>query len=269
VVVLGSLRCGEAAWESLYRNVLDYNNADLAVITQAKSTTENNHHNISLLQRAKYVWEVPSYTDWADALDLIAEGRAWREQVPEYYVDHEAGILGGALNYSGSGAIIFWYRWFLTERIRELNWTSRYDRFVITRSDHFYLCQQDINKLDPYFLWVPQGQTWGGVTDRYLVVNASDVLEALNVLLPLLKDPSRYSNVLQQRVNTERFLAVRWREQSLFPAKRNPRTMFLCMNREDALTSWKPLGVEVFPGVYTKYHIEFKSSQRSCRTSRQ
>lgn len=149
VVVLGSLRCGEAAWESLYRNVLDYNNADLAVITQAKSTTENNHHNISLLQRAKYVWEVPSYTDWADALDLIAEGRAWREQVPEYYVDHEAGILGGALNYSGSGAIIFWYRWFLTERIRELNWTSRYDRFVITRSDHFYLCQQDINKLDP------------------------------------------------------------------------------------------------------------------------
>jgi hypothetical protein len=271
VVVLGSLRCGEAAWKSLYRNVLDVNNADLAVITQAKPKSDNSRHTVSLLQRAKYVWEVPSFTDWADALDLMAGGRAWRERVAEYYTDHESGILGGALNYSGSGAIIFWYRWFLTERIRELNWKSRYDRFVITRSDHFYLCPHDINELDPYFMWVPQGQTWGGVTDRYLVVNASNVLEALNILPPLLKNPSRYSNYLQRKVNTEHFLAMRWREQSLFPDKRNkfPRTMFVCMAREDALTSWKPLGIEVFPGVFTKYHIEFSTSQQACRMSRQ
>ena len=69
VILIGNLRCGENAWQSLYRNLLDVNSADLGLI--GTNDDGGRYPNASLFSRAKYVWKTPEYDEWADALDLI------------------------------------------------------------------------------------------------------------------------------------------------------------------------------------------------------
>ena len=77
VVIMGSLRGGETAWETLYRNVLDVNDADLALIGIG-DPIPTAYQNTTILARAKYFWNIPEYGNWADAVDLV-QGKGWRE----------------------------------------------------------------------------------------------------------------------------------------------------------------------------------------------
>ena len=47
---------------------------------------------------------------------------------------------------------------------------TAYDWFVITQTDHFYMCPHDLSKLDPLLLWFPQGQDFGGIAAGHLIV---------------------------------------------------------------------------------------------------
>ncbi len=66
VFLMGNLRCGEAAWESLYQNVLDVNHADLGLVIRASD--EAMYKNASLWKRATYVFRVNDHNDWENAL---------------------------------------------------------------------------------------------------------------------------------------------------------------------------------------------------------
>ena len=68
VILMGDLRCGEPCWESLKTNVLDVNQADLALLIQPPKP---HYQNASLFDMAKYHWPVPHYDNWLDALDII------------------------------------------------------------------------------------------------------------------------------------------------------------------------------------------------------
>ena len=146
VIILGNLRGGEEAWKSLYKNVLDVNTADLALILGPANSTSNYHYpNSSLYTRAKYVWNFHEYDDWADAIDLI-NGTSWRETHLPYFTRKRTGLLGGVKGHLGSGAIIFMIRWFLSQHLLgNPDVLNQYDRFVITRADHYYQCQHDYN----------------------------------------------------------------------------------------------------------------------------
>jgi len=184
---MGNLRGGEVAWKTLYEQVLDLNSADLALMIGA---TPPENRTSSLYQRAKYLWEFHEYEDWADALDLIEiemhkrnnhhnwtqsqdnddvglnQSSSWRTILPPM-LHPQATILGGVRmrEFRGSGAVIFMIRWFLSQEIIRHNITVLYDRFVVTRSDHYYLCQHNLSLLDPDYLWLPKGSNHGGVTD--------------------------------------------------------------------------------------------------------
>jgi hypothetical protein len=265
VVLLGNLRCGELAWESLYRNVLDVNSADLALVTQEP---REDLRTASLFRRAKYVWKVPYFDDWADALDQI-NGSAWREALFQVYHPNSI-VLGGIGGRRGSGAIIFWLRWFLSERIRDLGWTEKYDRFIVTRNDHYYLCPHDLGSLDPSYLWLPTGQNYGGLSDRHLVVSSKDLLQALDILPPVLANPHNYKQLIGRRVaNSERLLSLRWKEEGLFPlVRRFPRTMFICAMDGDISTLSAIAPNETNEGVHLKYEEEYIDSVRNCNESK-
>lgn len=188
VIVMGSLRGGEYAWHSMYQNLLDLNQADLAL-----AVGYNPEKNSSLYSRAKYVWEFEEYDDWADALDLIASeynpdyekesNNSWRNVL----VKEMPYTLGGACGIGGSGGIIFWIRWFISHKIAELKLLNKYDRFVVTRSDHYYLCEHNLTALDPTEVWVPEGEEYGGITDRHVVAPAEKILQVLDILPPVLR----------------------------------------------------------------------------------
>jgi hypothetical protein len=65
VFLIGNLRCGEPAWESLYKNVLDFNSADLGLVVGA---SDDKYNDASLWKRAKYIFREKEYDDWGDAL---------------------------------------------------------------------------------------------------------------------------------------------------------------------------------------------------------
>jgi hypothetical protein len=223
VIVIGSLRGGEPSWKSMYQHLLDENGADLALMIGNVSSSES-----SMYQRAKYVWTFPEYEDWSDAIDEIDESQAWRTTLLPHVLKR-AGTLGGADGRPGSGAIIYMARYWVSQKLQQLNLTHRYERFVLTRSDYFYTCRQDLSKLDPRYMWVPAGEDYGsGITDRHLVCNGGHILKALAVLPPFVQYPTRmFKNRLN--ANPESFLKVAWTVQSLWPhqIRRFPRTMFV------------------------------------------
>ncbi len=262
VIIIGNLRGGEKAWKTLCHHVLDVNDADLALMIGRSL-----HRTSSLYDRAKYLWEVDEYEDWADAIDLI-NGTSWRQRVPRYLYN-ESSILGGAnmFGYRGSGAVIFMFRWFLSQRIIEYNLTSIYNRFVVTRSDHYYLCHHNLSLLDPQYMWLPRSQNFGGVTDRHLVVNSSLLLPALDILPPFLEHPEDYASFASFKVgNPERLIHYRWKKMGIRElVRRFDRMMFTCAEWNDQ-TRWQTKSDSVVPeGVFLKYTKEYNLSHVTCK----
>ena len=265
LVILGSLRGGELAWSTLYDNVLDPNQADLALMIGRVPTDRKAS---SMYQRAKYVWEFDEYDNWADAMDLI-NGSEWRGSLAKF-LPSKSHLLGGMelpnTTSVGSGAIIFMIRWFLSNEIRRNGLTSRYDRFVLTRADHYYLCVHNLSLLSQNDLWIPDGEDYGGITDRHLVVSSRDVLNALDILPGLLKNPGLYEQCFSEKhCNAETLIKKRWEAMGLVSkVRRFPRMMFTCATEGDT-TRWKKMSTEIVPeGVHLKYKSEYYESHENC-----
>ena len=87
------------------------------------------------------------------------------------------GETNGTVQFPGSAVLVFMLRRFLIQRIREHNILEMYDRFVVTRTDHYYVCRHDFTSLDlsGNRIWLPAGEDWGGYTDRHMVVGGFSV----------------------------------------------------------------------------------------------
>jgi len=262
VIIIGNIRGGEIAWNTLYRNVLEINQADLALCVGNSAQTQNS----SLYSRAKYVWEFPEFDDWADAIDLIHDS-TWRSKIIGKYKS-SWGSFGGVKGHAGSGAIIFMARWFAAQHIQQLNLTDKYDRFVVTRSDHYYACQHDLRQLDDRYMWVPKGEDYSssGITDRHLVCNAGQILPALDIFPPIVKFPDKYVGYDFNSLSPEQLLKRRWQEDNLWKwVKRFNRPMFTCAAKGDT-TRWRaPLNTTVPEGVYLKYLEEYSGAKCNCQ----
>ena len=94
VIIMGNLRGGEKVWESFYKNVLDMNDADLAMIIGEESTnsTQPIYPNNTITKRAKYIWSFPEYGDWMDAVDLI-NGSEWRQTVLPRFMKKQTDMV--------------------------------------------------------------------------------------------------------------------------------------------------------------------------------
>jgi hypothetical protein len=267
VVLMGNLRGGENTWSTLYEHVLNVNHADLALLI-GDTPPQYIINNATLFQRAKYIWRFQEYNDWADAVDKVYGNATWRTRLlPLAHENGEmlGGIKGGKqYNFRGSGLLIYMFRWYLTLHIQRLDLLQRYDRFIVTRADHYYKCHHNISLLDPYFVWVPKGQNYHGITDRHFVASSSNIISALNLLPPILDNPERYRDLLADKnTNPERVIARRWQEEGL-PWKRFDRVMFTCGQAGDP-TRHKTLSITVQPeNVQLKYEREYVATYKSC-----
>mmetsp|Transcript_2857 Transcript_2857/g.4609 ORF Transcript_2857/g.4609 Transcript_2857/m.4609 type:complete len:341 (+) Transcript_2857:203-1225(+) len=267
VIIIGTIRGGEKAWQTLYDNVLDPNDADLALLI---GNVQEQYSSSSLLSLAKHTWQLEEYDDWGDAVDLI-DGPKWRTDILPLLQPGSA--LGPLPGQAGSGAIIFMIRWFLSKKIQELGLTNTYDRFVITRADHYYLCKHDLKSLSLDNLWVPFGQDYTGLTDRHLVVSNRDVLTALDILPHIFQNFDAYSDKLGRgprpfgtmHTNPEILIQRRFELAGLTPRiKHFDRMMFTCAMPGDA-TRWQRAGTEFVPeGVLLKYEREYQLSHQYC-----
>jgi hypothetical protein len=280
VILLGNLRGGERTWHSLYRHVLDVNHADLILVVVGNITPSVSlpgYKSSSLLSRAKFVFQIPHFDDWAIVLDMMAKdtnNTTWRHIIPT--IIGNSSILLGSSSVgeetqgkirAGSGALLFSARWILSEIIKENHFTSIYDRFVLTRSDQYYLCDNDISALIPHSkIFIPTGEDYGGICDRHLICSARDVLPILNILPPLIQHPEKYIQYHSDFFfNTERFFKLRLHELNFtYKIERYPRRMFIAGVDGDGFT-WATLSTNTLPeGVRFKYPMEYSHAKAVC-----
>jgi hypothetical protein len=268
VIMLGDLRGGEDTWSTLYKYVLDINNADLILVTIGEVPASKN--SSSLLRRAKYTFQIPQFADWSEVMDIIALGnKTWRSIVPR--VIGTSSILLGVSSIGslkGSGALIFSARWILRKIIQENRFHLIYDRFVLTRSDQFYLCNHNLSNLLPVSkIFIPKGEDYRGICDRHLICSSDDVNAVLDLLPPLIKNPERYAKYSQSNfANTESFLKLRLKETRLIrKVERFPRTMFVAAVSGDNFT-WKPPVTKknLSERVSFKYEREYLAAKAEC-----
>ena len=97
-----------------------------------------------------------------------------------------------------------------------------------------------------------------------------DVLQALDILPPLIRKPEKYYNYLWALTfNPERLIRVRWEEEGFgdedHTIKRFKRTFFTCADAAGDMSRWSVAEQRIVPeGVRLKYVPEYRQSHKVC-----
>lgn len=267
VIVICQTRGHRTTWPSFKQNVLDSLGADLALCVETSDTPD------PFRAHAKYIWESPDYIDWADAYtDVSRELGSTVDWRPILSVGRSSGCLFGGIQSSapaarhGSGAVLFYYRWRVHEAIRRLNLTEQYDWFILTRSDYMYTVPHvPVDMLDPTSVWSPDGERYGGITDRHLICPARYILEATSMLQCMLTTPDEFVRIFQaspsSETNPETCIAAYFAAKSI-PVRFVPYFMYVVRELDEVRN---PTYIESPPDhvsykPYSPLTIEFQST---------
>ena len=262
VILIGNARGGEIAWKSLQKNVLAPLHADLATLFTPQS--QSNY----LMNISRYTWTIPEFDDWRTFYQQESDlhcgtGNNWNA-----YCSIGGIFLGGISNCgsnAGSGGILLAFRWKLHDLLTEHRLWDKYTHFVLTRSDHLYLCPHPIIN-DTGFLWMPEGEDYGGIVDRHMVAESSLFARAINLRNEFLCKPQESLKMIENigEVNIETFLAKFFSSQNL-PIRRFPRNMFAIKLQSDP-TRWST-GVDdprTKGAFFVKYPNELNMAEATC-----
>ena len=180
-ILSAKTRAHELCFSSFKRHVLDELNADLAVALTISTTititripsgnmrnTAGRHPNLTTLDKA-----LISRSD-GFARSGTFPPQDWRALLAV------KGIWQGRIQspepQPTASSIQTFCRWLLLHGLRQDGVLDRYDRFVLTRSDFFWLSSHPpLDVLDPDMIWVPEGQDYGGLNDRHLVASRQNI----------------------------------------------------------------------------------------------
>lgn len=230
VIIICQTRAHKTTWNSFQRNVIDSLNADLALCVAKTSESD------PFREHAKYIWDYDDFTNWDEAFDMVQRelksNAPWR-RILDVDPGRKSCLFGGIRHpYTvGSGAVLLYYRWRVLENIRRLNLTSQYDWFIITRSDYMYpVPHVPLGYLDPMSVWIPNGEHYGGVTDRHIICPSAFVEKSIDMLQRILTEPDdtlmRYKRWLGGKgANPETFIAY-YLEYQKIPVRFVPYFMY-------------------------------------------
>ena len=268
VCLLGNTRAHQLTFPSFKRQVLDELNGDLAL---ALTIDEKYDYANPFWQHAKYRWTAPDFSDYGEAFDLAQRWLCQQLNVPApdwRSMLQIKGIWQGRIRspdpQSGASSIQIFCRWLLLHGLQQDDVLDRYDRFVITRSDFVWLCPHPpLSVLDRGAIWFPDGEHYGGLNDRHLVVSRADVVNCLNVIEDVLLRPIQLYEEMKHQPswNNEQFLAHHLgRKGLLHKVKLFPYVMYLARPVRDDSPTWSRGHYEPAVGHYVKYEKEFRAA---------
>jgi hypothetical protein len=269
VCILAQTRAHQVAWPTFKRQVLDELNADLAL---AITVDEAYDYANPYWQHAKYRWAGVQPADIGDSFDLAQQwlcserGIAppdWREMLGVRGI-WQGGIRSRHPQPSYSANLLF-CRWLLLQGLQQDRVLHSYDRYVVTRSDFVWLCPHPpLSILGRESLWVPDGEDYGGVTDRHLVVSREDLIPALSLIDDVLLRPTQLYEEMSHRDDwsPEVFLAFHLERHGLLPRlRRFPYVMYTARSVRDAPSTWSPGRFDPSVKHIVKYPSEFRSAR--------
>ena len=222
VCIIAQTRSHEVTWKNFEKNVLRELNADLALCIGL--TKKYNFEN-PFWKNAKYKWTIEDFgDDYSKGFDLaqqkIFENSKEKKEDWRILLNIKDFWLGGIKGYTsgdkshlssfpnwskdrvGSSSILIFYRWLLLQNLEENNLIEKYDRFIVTRSDYFWpIKHPSVDKMKKEYIWIPDDEGFGGVTDRYVLTNKSDIKAYLSILNPILTEPKRLYNLMKNKKN--------------------------------------------------------------------
>lgn len=190
VILIGQARGSEYAWRSLEWNLLRPYGADLATyFTTASPQT--------MLQRmAKFNWVLPEYSNWATLFEQVAaqcpqgpQDDSWQQLCPlgTGELQWMGGVNTTLCQHPGSAGILLAFRWAVQQKLLELKLDQQYDRFILSRADELHLCAHyPLDRLDSSRAWYPNGEEWGGVSDRHMFAYRDVFLRSMNITTELV-----------------------------------------------------------------------------------
>jgi hypothetical protein len=202
VCIIAETRESALAYESFKKNVIDALDADLALCI---SEPEGYDYKNPYWQTAKYKWTTPEYTDWSEAYDFAKQTSFsqstsdWRKFIPAPGGNCFGPIASPTPQYQivGGAAILIFYRWFLWYNLNKENLFEKYDRIIVVRSDFIYMCPHvPMSMLDPAYVWIPDGEWGGGVTDRCAVLSKNNAESYLNIMKHIMIDTDKIVELL-------------------------------------------------------------------------
>jgi len=272
VIIIAETRAHEFSYPSFKKNLLDNLDADLALCI-AKNEWENT--NNPYYKSAKYIWTYDEPEDWGSALDKAQQTEGWHGDWRRL-LQLDGILMGGVHDENGrtkgSGSILLFFRWLLKQQLKSNGLDHDYDRFIITRSDYIYPVPHfPLRMMDPDHIWIPDGEDYGGYTDRHIVASRKDVLSVLSVADPLLRNPEElYQRMCGQKEwNLERYIRFALVELGLdSKVRRFPFTMY-AVRSADGRTSWSTGAYSKRYGYCIKYRDEHRKALLASKMIRQ
>ena len=259
VCILGQTRAHEITWDNFRRNVLEEIGADLAICVgfNAEYDTANPFH-----RHARYRWLLPEPDDFGIELDRASGALGL---IPQWRQLLALGgeFLGPAAGSRGSGVIGLVFRWFLSACLRFEQVLDRYDRLIVTRSDFLYLAPYPSPcLLDRDAIWLPDGEDYGGLVDRHMLVSAADIIETLGILDDLVAHPGDWASDLAAypHRNIEACVHNYFRRHRLLSkVRRFPYFMYSVRGEKDG-TRWAAGHFVKELGYWIKYPSEVQAA---------
>ncbi|WP_146610973.1 hypothetical protein [Polynucleobacter paneuropaeus] len=173
------------------------------------------------------------------------------------------GGIKGIGQHPGSAAILIYFRWRLMNYIKAEGLLEKYDTFIVTRSDFVWeTFHPPIEYLNPENIWVPDGESHGGLTDRHAVVSNKNLFCYLDLLKPIITNPHTLFSEMVYRNdwNLEQLIDFHLKKSGL---RENVRFFPYVMYSARTLggnTRWAQGEWSKDLGYYIKYPAEFQAA---------
>ena len=179
-------------------------------------------------------------------------------------------FMGGVLDpnpehqHPGSAGILIFFRWFLLKNMREHGLLNKYDRFVITRSDFIYqLPHPRLELLDKSFMWFPDSEHYGGLTDRHVVLSKNTIESYLNLFQNMVLRSNEYVMKMEshEEWNLEKLICFNLKQQHrvVHIVREFPYVMY-SVRSVGGSTRWAEGEYSETHGYCIKYHTEYDRS---------
>jgi len=271
VIILAETREHALTFDLFKENLLDVMNADLGlcVARNPREDTANPFYS-----HARYIWTYKEPDDWGDAFDDLQRRRGlrndWRTLLQ--IRDQWLGGVRGPDEHPGSAGILLFFRLFLKDCLVRHNVLDRYDRFIVTRSDFMHRVPHvPLTLLHPDYIWIPDGEDYGGYTDRHIIAHRKDILPVLSVADRILTEPQALSTEMSHCANwnLERFIKFSFVSMGLVPRiRRFPYTMYT-VRSAGGHTRWREGVYSERLGYCIKYYDEYRSYKLAALLVRQ
>tara|TARA_B100000902_G_scaffold238323_1_gene225725 strand:- start:1906 stop:2763 length:858 start_codon:yes stop_codon:yes gene_type:complete len=237
VVLGGSPRGGEKAWNSMYKYVKDHLNADLAICTGKKWL-----NNQSFIEKADYDWTFEEANDWSEYYSKNYD----KQWLQAFELGRNTGLLESGFIHFAIKDII------LENHIEEV---EKYDYIIYSRFDQMYI-NYHLHGYDQNIL-IPEGEDYFGIGDRHILIPSMLAKDYFGILKFFLKNYNEFKHINYLNCETVNKLHLESfvRKESIFRTK---RIQFTVAEKNDQ-TNWRKAKFKIYllRNIKLKYPDEF------------